>query len=64
MISLDPLWAPVTVSSFKLKDFVAYALGQGPSLHWSLLVGERDPINRLAEEARRVSFPSSRRQGS
>jgi len=33
MLSLDPLWAPVTGPSFKLKDFVAYALGEGPALH-------------------------------
>lgn len=33
MLSLDPMWAPVTGAGFKLKDFVAYALGQGPALH-------------------------------
>ena len=33
MLSLDPQWAPVTGPSFALKDFVAYALGQGDPLH-------------------------------
>ncbi|WGJ13540.1 heme peroxidase family protein [Methylocapsa sp. D3K7] len=33
MLSLDPQWKPVTGPDFALKDFVAYALGQGPSLH-------------------------------
>ena len=33
VLSLDPHWAPVTGANFKLKDFVAYALGQGPALH-------------------------------
>jgi hypothetical protein len=33
VLSLDSHWAPVTGPNFKLKDFVAYALGQGPPLH-------------------------------
>lgn len=33
MLSLDPHWAPVTGPDFKLKDLVAYALGQGKALH-------------------------------
>lgn len=33
MLSLDPTWAPVTGTDFKLKDVVAYSLGQGPDLH-------------------------------
>jgi hypothetical protein len=33
MLSLNPNWAPVTGPGFKLKDFVAYSLGQGPNLH-------------------------------
>ena len=33
LLSLDPNWAPVTGSNFALRDFVAYALGQGAPLH-------------------------------
>ncbi len=33
MLSLDPQWAPETGPNFALKNFVAYALGQGPNLH-------------------------------
>ena len=33
LLSLDPLWAPVTGPDFALKHLVAYALGQGPALH-------------------------------
>jgi hypothetical protein len=33
MLSRDPHWKPVTGPDFKLKDIVAYALGQGPGLH-------------------------------
>ena len=33
LLSLDPLWAPVTGPDFRLKDFVAYALGGGAPLH-------------------------------
>jgi len=33
MLSLDPQWKPVTGPDFALKDFVAYALGQGDPLH-------------------------------
>lgn len=33
LLSLDPHWAPVTGPVFALKDFVAYALGQGDPLH-------------------------------
>ena len=33
MLSLDPGWAPVTGTGFKLKDMVAHALMQGPPLH-------------------------------
>jgi hypothetical protein len=33
MLSLDPHWALVTGPDFKLKDLVAYALGQGKPLH-------------------------------
>jgi hypothetical protein len=33
MLSLDPQWKPVTGPTFALKDFVAYALGQGSPLH-------------------------------
>jgi hypothetical protein len=33
ILSLDPHWAPITGPNFALKDFVSYALGQGPPLH-------------------------------
>jgi hypothetical protein len=33
VLSLDPDWAPITGPNFALKDFVSYALGQGPALH-------------------------------
>jgi hypothetical protein len=33
MLSRDPHWKPVSGADFKLKDIVAYALGQGPDLH-------------------------------
>jgi hypothetical protein len=33
VLSLDPRWAPITGPNFMLKDFVSYALGQGPALH-------------------------------
>jgi len=33
MLSLDPGWAPVPGPDFRLKDLVAYALGQGKALH-------------------------------
>ncbi|MBR0779422.1 heme peroxidase [Bradyrhizobium diazoefficiens] len=33
MLSLDPQWAPVTGTDFRLRDLVAYALGQGDPLH-------------------------------
>lgn len=33
MLSLDPTWAPVTGTDFRLKNLVAYALGQGSALH-------------------------------
>ncbi|WP_369721230.1 heme peroxidase family protein [Bradyrhizobium sp. LLZ17] len=33
VLSLDPNWAPVTGPNFALRDFVAYALGQGAPLH-------------------------------
>jgi hypothetical protein len=33
MLSLDPLWEPATGPDFKLKDIIAYSLGQGKALH-------------------------------
>ena len=33
MLSRDPHWRPVSGADFKLKHFVASALGQGPDLH-------------------------------
>ena len=33
-LSLDPLWTPVTGADFRLKDLVAYGLGDGPALHY------------------------------
>ncbi|MFD1612010.1 heme peroxidase family protein [Sphingomonas tabacisoli] len=32
-LSMDPLWEPVTGPDFRLRDFVRYALGEGPALH-------------------------------
>jgi hypothetical protein len=32
MLSRDPHWKPVSGADFKLKDIVAYTLGQGPDL--------------------------------
>ncbi len=33
ILSRDPHWKPVTGQDFRLRNIVAYALGQGPALH-------------------------------
>jgi hypothetical protein len=33
LLSLDPNWTPATGPTFALRDFVNYALGNGPALH-------------------------------
>jgi hypothetical protein len=34
LLALEPNWQPVVGPGFALKDFVNYALGVGPSLHF------------------------------